>query len=70
MIAGKKYMGPNVDTWSCGIIMFALICGFLPFEDPDTTKLYKKILRGEFKIPSFVSEEAADLLRKILNTDP
>ena len=70
MIAGKKYLGANVDIWSCGIIMFALICGFLPFEDPDTSKLYKKILSGEFKIPSFVSKEAADLLQKILNTDP
>ena len=50
--------------------MFALICGFLPFEDPDTSKLYKKILSGEFKIPSFVSSDASNLLRCILNTDP
>jgi 5'-AMP-activated protein kinase catalytic alpha subunit len=70
MIAGKKYSGSMVDIWSCGVIMFALICGFLPFEDPDTSKLYKKILSGEFKIPSFVSKDAADLLKKILNTEP
>ncbi len=70
MIAGKKYLGANVDIWSSGVIMFALICGFLPFEDPDTSKLYKKILSGEFKIPSFVSKDAADLMQKILNTDP
>ncbi len=50
--------------------MFALICGFLPFEDPDTSKLYKKILSGEFKIPSFVSAHAQEMLQKILNTDP
>ena len=70
MIAGKKYLGPNVDIWSCGVIMFALVCGYLPFEDPDTSKLYKKILSGEFKIPSFVSKDANDLLQKVLNTDP
>mmetsp|Transcript_1128 Transcript_1128/g.1133 ORF Transcript_1128/g.1133 Transcript_1128/m.1133 type:complete len:292 (+) Transcript_1128:184-1059(+) len=70
MIAGKKYSGSNVDIWSCGVIMFALICGFLPFEDPDTSKLYKKILSGEFKIPSFVKGDASDLMKKILNTDP
>ena len=70
MIAGKKYSGSMVDIWSCGVIMFALICGFLPFEDPDTSKLYKKILSGEFKIPSFVSKDATDLLKKILNTEP
>jgi len=51
MIAGKKYVGTEVDTWSCGIILFALICGYLPFEDPDTTELYKKILTGKYKIP-------------------
>lgn len=71
MIAGKKYSGSMVDIWSVGVIMFALLCGFLPFEDPDTSKLYKKILSGEFKIPpSFVGEEASDLLKKILTTDP
>lgn len=59
-----------MDVWSCGVIMFALICGFLPFEDPDTSKLYKKILSGEFKIPSFVSKDAQHLLKSILNTDP
>lgn len=70
MIAGKKYAGSGVDIWSCGVIMFALICGYLPFEDPDTSKLYSKILSGQFKIPSFVSKDASDLLKKILNTDP
>ena len=70
MIAGKKYIGTQVDTWSCGIILFALICGFLPFEDPDTTELYKKILIGKFNIPSFVSQEAKDLIKQILVGDP
>ena len=50
--------------------MFALICGYLPFEDPNTTNLYQKILRGEFHIPKFVSREAADLMKCILCTDP
>lgn len=70
MIAGQKYHGSKVDVWSCGVIMFALICGYLPFEDPNTTTLYQKILKGEFQIPKFVSKEAADLLRCILCTDP
>ena len=56
--------------WSCGIILFALICGFLPFEDPDTTELYKKILIGKFSIPGFISQEARDLLKQILVGDP
>ena len=48
MIAGERYFGAKVDVWSCGVILYAMICGYLPFEDPDTAKLYKKILRGDF----------------------
>jgi 5'-AMP-activated protein kinase catalytic alpha subunit len=70
MIAGKRYHGSNVDIWSTGVIMFALVCGYLPFEDPNTAKLYKKILSGEFFIPKFVSGPCRDLMRKVLNTDP
>jgi 5'-AMP-activated protein kinase catalytic alpha subunit len=70
MIAGKMYKGLEVDIWSSGIILFAAICGYLPFEDPDTAKLYKKIRKGEFLIPPFISPEGRDLMRKILNTDP
>lgn len=70
MIAGKKYNGTNVDIWSCGVILFALICGYLPFEDPNTSNLYKKILSADFQTPNYVSDEAKDLFRRILNTDP
>jgi 5'-AMP-activated protein kinase catalytic alpha subunit len=70
MIAGKKYNGSGVDIWSCGVILFAIICGFLPFEDPKTSNLYKKILAGEFNVPPFVSPEGKDLLKQILITDP
>lgn len=70
MIAGKRYHGSNVDIWSCGVILFALICGYLPFEDPNTANLYKKILNGDYTIPKFVSAESRDLISKILNTDP
>lgn len=62
MIEGKKYDGELVDIWSIGVILYALICGFLPFEDPNTANLYKKILAGEFKIPSFVGESVSDLI--------
>ena len=70
MIAGKKYKGLDVDLWSSGVILFALICGYLPFDDDDTPVLYKKIMKGEYSIPSFVSTQAADLIKSILNTDP
>lgn len=70
MIAGKRYEGLKADLWSCGVILFAMICGYLPFEDPNTNSLYKKILSGEYHFPKFISNEAKDLLKRILTTDP
>ena len=70
MIAGNAYKGMNVDIWSCGVILFAMICGYLPFEDPKTSELYQKIRNGDYRVPSFVSPEGRDLIVGILNTDP
>jgi 5'-AMP-activated protein kinase catalytic alpha subunit len=55
MIAGKRYNGLISDIWSCGIILYAMSCGYLPFED---------------LIPGFISTNCKDLIKKILNTDP
>jgi len=70
MIAGKRYNGLQVDIWSCGVILFAMLCGYLPFEDANTSNLYKKILNGDYQIPKFVSSEARDMIKGILNTNP
>lgn len=70
MISGKKYKCPNVDIWSCGIVLYAMVCGFLPFEDNNNDILYKKIIDGKFSVPSFVSDPCRDLIKKILVVDP
>lgn len=70
MVARKYYKGEQVDIWSSGITLFAMLCGYLPFDDEDISVLYSKILRGEFEVPSYLSGEAADLLKRILVTDP
>lgn len=68
MIKGEKYEGLKVDIWSCGVILFAMLCGYLPFEDPDTSCLYKKILSGSLTFYKTISEEARNLISCILNT--
>ena len=70
MIAGKKYSGIQVDIWSCGVILYAILCGYLPFEDPNTSQLYKKILAGDYTIPNFLSTEAKNLIKSMLSIDP
>ena len=51
MIAGKWYHGSRVDIWSSGVVLFAMIAGYLPFEDPNTSALYKKILSANYQVP-------------------
>ena len=70
MIKGNAYLGSRVDIWSCGVILFAMIAGYLPFEDCDTNKLYQKILVGQYTLPKNISSECADILSKIMETDP
>ncbi|CAD7938578.1 unnamed protein product [Amoebophrya sp. A120] len=70
MIAGKKYAPMMCDIWSCGVILFALVCGYLPFEDQNTAALYKKILGADYQTPKFISQSVNDLISGMLTTDP
>ena len=53
MLSGNKYNGLNADIWSCGIILYTMLCGRLPFEDKDNEKLYEKIKQGSFSTRIF-----------------
>ena len=70
MINGEPYIGLRVDIWSSGIVLFAMLCGYLPFEDSDNEKLYKKITEGKFKTPKYLSDCCKDFLHRILNVNP
>ena len=70
MVAGKKYDGMKIDIWSTGIILFAMLCGYLPFEDKNNDKLFDKILECKIEYPDFLSEDPKDLINKILEVDP
>ncbi|KAI8091808.1 hypothetical protein BDF21DRAFT_356215, partial [Thamnidium elegans] len=71
------YVGPAVDIWSCGVILFAMLCGYLPYDDdpanPESYNinlLYKYILNTPLIFPDYISDEACDLLSLMLVPDP
>ncbi|XP_032677745.1 maternal embryonic leucine zipper kinase-like [Odontomachus brunneus] len=70
LIMGKKYLGSEVDIWSMGVLLYALLCGFLPFDDNNLETLYKKILSGKYEEPYWLSNNSKMLIRKMLQTDP
>ena len=61
-ITGKEYIGSAADIWSLGVIFYAMVCGFLPFEAVSIPALYKRIKSGVYRCPDYISEEARDLI--------
>ena len=70
ILARKGYRGASVDVWSCGVILFALVAGFLPFNDYNITVLYRKICRGQFRFPKWVSCDFKNFVRRLLDRNP
>ena len=70
MVSGNKYNGFKIDIWSTGIILYAMVCGYLPFEDEDNDILFKKILECKLDFPDDLSKNSIDLMNKILVTKP
>ncbi|KAF3819792.1 hypothetical protein GH733_015301, partial [Mirounga leonina] len=70
VISGRLYAGPEVDIWSCGVILYALLCGTLPFDDEHVPTLFKKIRGGVFYIPEYLNRSVATLLMHMLQVDP
>ena len=70
ILKGKPYDGFKTDIWSCGIILFAMICGYLPFDGDNNKILFKNIIECKVNIPDFLDESTQELIKRILVAEP
>ncbi|XP_051142902.1 CBL-interacting protein kinase 2-like [Andrographis paniculata] len=70
VINRKGYDGALADIWSCGVILFVLLAGYLPFYNSNLMEMYRKIGKAEYKFPSWFSLEVRKLLARILDPNP
>ncbi|XP_050371264.1 CBL-interacting serine/threonine-protein kinase 12-like [Argentina anserina] len=70
VLGRKGYDAAKVDIWSCGVVLFVLMAGYLPFHDHNVMAMYKKIYKGDFRCPRWFSSELVRLLTRLLDTNP
>uniref|UniRef100_A0A671U0W0 Maternal embryonic leucine zipper kinase n=1 Tax=Sparus aurata TaxID=8175 RepID=A0A671U0W0_SPAAU len=70
LIQGRAYIGSEADVWSMGVLLFALLCGYLPFDDDNCMVLYRKITRGKYDNPRWLSPGSVLLLNQMMQVDP
>ncbi|EEF43192.1 CBL-interacting serine/threonine-protein kinase 1 [Ricinus communis] len=70
ILSNRGYDGATSDTWSCGVILYVILTGYLPFDDRNLAVLYQKIFKGDAQIPKWLSSGAQNMIRRILDPNP
>ncbi|KAL6410407.1 CAMK/CAMKL/GIN4 protein kinase [Ilyonectria robusta] len=70
LLKNRQYRGDRADIWSLGVILYAMLSATLPFDDPDLRVMMSRTKRGQYQMPDFLSPEAEDLIRRMLQVNP
>ena len=70
VINRRGYDGTKADIWSCGVVLYVLLAGYLPFQDSNLMEMYRKIGKADYKCPSWFPPEARRLLSRMLDPNP
>ncbi|KAH7176559.1 hypothetical protein EDB81DRAFT_42834 [Dactylonectria macrodidyma] len=70
LLKNRQYRGDRADIWSLGVILYAMLSATLPFDDPDLRVMMSRTKRGQYQIPDYLTPEAEDLIRRMLQVNP
>lgn len=68
-ISGRPYDGRKSDIWSCGVILYAITTGQLPWTKRNQSKMFQQIRKGDYSVPSYISDNCSDLIRRLMTVD-
>lgn len=70
LLCSKPYLGPAVDIWATGVVLFTMCAGYLPFHDERVPRIYSNVISARYSCPERISADCKDLLAKILKVEP